>query len=67
MFQNMYIHKKLCCGIILIHGHYCCCGQGHQEAKSPETTEQNAEEAHRARGAPRGALRGEIRGNQTLR
>ena len=40
-------------------------GQGHGEqtqclcqdrAKSPEERQQNAEEAHRARGAPRGAL-----------
>jgi hypothetical protein len=40
-------------------------GQGHMEqtqrlcqerAKSPEARQQNAEEAHRARSAPRGAL-----------
>ena len=43
-------------------------GQGHREqdpvpvpgrAKSPEAPQQNAEEAHRARGAPRGARREE--------
>ena len=62
--------------MVSLYCYLCCCGQGHQEetpgpepgeAKSPETTEQNAEEAHRARSAPRGALKGEIRGNQALR
>ena len=45
-------------------------GQGHREqdpvpvpgrAKSPEAPQQNAEEAHRARGAPRGARHGKQR------
>ena len=38
----------------------CCCGQGHQEAKSPKP-KSNTEEAHRAQSAPRGALRSQSR------
>jgi hypothetical protein len=50
-------HGRLGVGMLFGQGHreqtQCLCQDG---AKSPEERQQNAEEAHRARGAPSGAL-----------